>query len=169
MLIQPHNSGCLPHRLITETFHSIQTILFDFDDHRSSSILERLITKGGFDEDCAQPASYGVFDQGVAVNNIEYLYWGRRLAELHAFVLARPPRNKFERWVKWQTSESSAFAVALIALLISIVVGILSLGLAAFQTWIAWKAWGDSIFDADSEVVAKLQELIDVIRQQERQ
>lgn len=141
--------------------------LFDFDDYRSSRILERLITKGGFDEDCAQPASYGIFGETLAINNIDYLYWGRRLAELHDFVFDRPPRNKFEWWVKWQISESNAFAAALAALTISIAVGILSLGLACLQSWIAWKAWKDPVSNDVAEMVAKLQELVDLIRQQE--
>lgn len=94
------------------------------------------------------------------------MFWGRRLAEIHAFVSDRPPRNKFERWVKWQTSESNAFIVALAALLISIVVGILSLGLAVLQSWIAWKAWKDPIPADDADIVAKLQELMELIRQQ---
>lgn len=71
----------------------------------------------------------------------QYLYWGDRLARLNNFVIDRPPRNKFERWVKWQTSDSNAFCIALLALVISILVGLLSLGLSGFQAWIAWKAW----------------------------
>jgi hypothetical protein len=71
----------------------------------------------------------------------QYLYWGERLAILHDFLNHRPPRNKFERWIKWQTSDSNAFCLALLALVVSILVGLLSLGLSAFQAWIAWKAW----------------------------
>ncbi|KAK7911825.1 hypothetical protein PG985_014306 [Apiospora marii] len=117
-------------------------ILFHFDDHRSSRILERLITKDGFDQDCARPEGYKMF---ADPKELEYLYWGERLATLHAFVHDRPPRNKFERWITWQSSESNAFAIALFALLISIIVGLLSLGLAGVQTWIAYKAWKEPV------------------------
>jgi len=55
---------------------------------------------------------------------MEYRYWGERLAALQAFMRERPPRNGFERWIKWQTSESNAFAMALAVLLISVVVGL---------------------------------------------
>lgn len=71
---------------------------------------------------------------------MEYQYWGERLAILQCFMRERPPRNRFERWINWQTSESNAFALALAALLVSIVVGILSLTVAVLQTWLAWKA-----------------------------
>ena len=154
---------CLPPRLLAETLHSIQTILFHFDDQRSARILERLIAKGEVDEDCSQGEGSRFFDQ---VDSPDYLYWGKRLAALHSYVLARPPRNRFERWVKWQSSESNAFAVAIAALFISIIVGVLSLGLAAFQAWVAWEAWRMPVDDSEAEVVRRLEELIEVMRQQ---
>jgi hypothetical protein len=95
----------------------------------------------------------------------EYVYWGERLAALHALMRERPPRNKLERWMKWQTSESNAFAVALAALLISVVVGILGLGLAGFQAWIAWVAWQEPASSGDDETVALLREIADLLRQ----
>ncbi|KAM5344944.1 hypothetical protein ACJ41O_010806 [Fusarium nematophilum] len=86
---------------------------------------------------------YKVF--GDALDDFEYLYWGHRLAEIYDHVIDRPPKNWFERWINWQTSESNAFAIALAALVISIIVGCLSLGLSAVQIWIAWRAWKDSL------------------------
>ncbi|KAH6867873.1 hypothetical protein B0T10DRAFT_553878 [Thelonectria olida] len=156
-------SGSLPPRLLAETLHSLQTILFHFDDHRSGKILERLISRDGFDEDCAQPEGYKIFDDS---DGLEYVFWGERLATLHEFVLNRPPRNKFERWIKWQTSDSNAFAIALAALIISILVGVLTLGLSGFQAWVAWKAWKEPVSNGDDTVIS-LQELIEWIRQQE--
>jgi hypothetical protein len=105
--------------------------------------LGQLIQKKGFDEDCAEPEGYKVF--GDAFDNFEYLYWGHRLAEIYDLVMERPPKNWFERWIKWQSSENNAFAIALAALFISIIVGCLSLGLSALQAWIAWRAWKDSL------------------------
>jgi len=158
--------GCLPSRLVAETLHSIQVVLFHFDDPRSNRILERLITKGEFEEDCTQPKGYSVFGGGGGADGFVYVFWRKRLAELHAFVIDRPPRNKFERWIKWQTSESNALIVALAALFISIVLGILSLGLAVLQSWFAWKAWKNPILGDDADIIAKLQELIETIQQQ---
>ncbi|KAK3301869.1 uncharacterized protein B0T15DRAFT_515109 [Chaetomium strumarium] len=103
-----------------------------------------------------------LFDNGDLA---DYVYWGDRLAAPHALMRERPPRNVFERWMKWQTSESNAFAVALAALLISVVVGILSLALAAFQAWIAWVAWRGSVADSDDETTALLREIADLLRQ----
>ncbi len=157
-------SGCLPPRLLAETLHSIQTILFHFSDHRSSLILERLMAKQGFDEDCAQAQGYRMFTDA---DLMEYKYWGERLAILQGFMRERPPRNRFERWIKWQTSESNAFALALAALVISVVVGLLSLGVAGLQSWLAWKAWKEPISN-DDDTIAILQEIADLLRQQSR-
>ncbi|KAK4106358.1 hypothetical protein N658DRAFT_16379 [Parathielavia hyrcaniae] len=155
-------SGCLPPRLLAEMLHSIQAILFHFDDRRSGRILERLIAKNGFDEHCAKREGYKRFDDA---DQLEYWYWGERLAALYQFAHERPPRNKLERWMKWQTSESNAFAAALVAVLISIVVGILSLGLSGFQAWVAWKAWKDPVSN-DEETTALLKEIAELLQQQ---
>ncbi|KAH7019620.1 hypothetical protein EDB80DRAFT_205308 [Ilyonectria destructans] len=135
--------GSLPPRLLAETLHSIQSILFQWRDRRSTKILKRLIRTKGFDEDCTWDEGNATFNDSL--HNDEYFYWGHRLVELHDLVRDRRPRNRFERWIKWQTSESNAFALALAALVISVVVGLLSLGLSAFQAWISWKAWKASI------------------------
>ncbi|KAF4471141.1 hypothetical protein FALBO_1935 [Fusarium albosuccineum] len=134
--------GILPPRLLAETLHSLQSILFHWNDERSSRILRQLIQKKGFDKDCSEPEGYKILDD--TLDNFEYLYWGHRLAEIYDLVMDRPPKNWFERWIKWQSSESNAFAVALAALIISIIVGCLSLGIGALQAWIAWRQWKDS-------------------------
>ncbi|KAF5004050.1 hypothetical protein FDECE_9425 [Fusarium decemcellulare] len=134
--------GILPPRLLAETLHSLQSILFHWSDERSSRILRQLIQKKGFDKDCSEPEGYKILDD--TLDNFEYLYWGHRLAEIYDLVMDRPPKNWFERWIKWQSSESNAFAVALAALVISIIVGCLSLGIGALQAWIAWRQWKDS-------------------------
>ncbi|KAK3372111.1 hypothetical protein B0H63DRAFT_513608 [Podospora didyma] len=47
-------------RLQEKGFGKEDGIFFHFDGDRSSHILERLITKVGFDEDCAQPEGYKI-------------------------------------------------------------------------------------------------------------
>ncbi|PHH93005.1 hypothetical protein CDD83_2494 [Cordyceps sp. RAO-2017] len=140
-------SACLPRFVTndesTETLHSLQSILFHWNDRRSTAILDQLIESKGFDEDCAEAEGYFTLDDSIDQHG--YVYWGERLATLHGLMKDRPPRNAFERWIKWQTSESNALLVAVLALVISIFVGILSLGLAALQTWIAWKAWKEPV------------------------
>jgi len=99
-------------------------------------------------------------------SKFDYFYWGERLATLHEFLQNRPPRNKFDRWIKWQTSDSNAFLVAITALVISVVIGLLSLGLAVCQTWIAWKTWKESVSQSGDIGVVKMQQFLTWIQEQ---
>lgn len=91
------------------------------------------------DTTCAVHDGYHMFNGRD--EDFQYVYWSERLLELHNFMQNPPPRTRFQRWIKWQTTESNSFIVAMIALMITIIVAILTLGLTGFQTWISWQAW----------------------------
>lgn len=129
----------LPPQLLVETLHSLQGILFPSVDPISANILDELIAKEGFDPQCAEYEGYKLFSEPP--EDFEYVFWGKRLAQLHHLMVHRPPRNMLERWFQRQSSEGNALFVALLALLISIAVGLISIILACVQVWIAWMAW----------------------------
>ncbi|KAH7119252.1 hypothetical protein EDB81DRAFT_667578, partial [Dactylonectria macrodidyma] len=131
----------LPPQLLVETLHSLQSIIFPPIDQKSTAILDELTTKrhGDFDRECAEYEGYKLFQEPP--EDFRYVYWGERIVLLHELLISRPPRNKLERWLHWQSSEGNALFVALVALLISICVGIITIGLAGVQVWIAWMAW----------------------------
>ncbi|KAK1850818.1 uncharacterized protein CCHR01_06565 [Colletotrichum chrysophilum] len=134
-------SGTLPPQLLVETLYSIQEVLFAAHDIKSGRILKKLISPrhGKFDPECYQ---YDALDLDVQPpEGFSYIYWGKRLTALRELFDKKPPRNRLEKWLQRQLSERNAFLVALVALLISIVVGIISIGLSAVQVWIAWMAW----------------------------
>ncbi|KAH7349156.1 hypothetical protein BKA66DRAFT_504406 [Pyrenochaeta sp. MPI-SDFR-AT-0127] len=133
--------GALPPRLICETLHSLQSILFPSIDQKAHKMMQRLIKEGGFDPECEQYSGYRHKDLHVGRHELQYEYWGERLAILHRLFIHKPPRNGIERWVRWRSSEANALALAMLALFISIVVGLVSIGLSAVQIWIAWMAW----------------------------
>ncbi|KAF2420308.1 hypothetical protein EJ08DRAFT_550934, partial [Tothia fuscella] len=131
--------GTLPPQLLIETLHSLQSIIFPSTDGRSRLLLEQLIRRKLFDSECAEYDGYRRF-RGLP-EDFTYKYWGDRIVKLNEVMARRVPRNKFSRWLYWQTSDGNALMIALLALLITIVLGVLSLGVACFQTWIAWQAW----------------------------
>ncbi|KAF4436470.1 hypothetical protein F53441_13260 [Fusarium austroafricanum] len=131
--------GTHPPQLLAETLHSLQGILFPSLDRKSGEVLNSLIRKEGFDSECAQYEGYKIFPEPP--EDFNYIYWGRRIAQLHQMVKALPPRNKFEKWFQQKTSERNALLIALVALFISIFVGILSIILSCVQIWIAWMQW----------------------------
>jgi hypothetical protein len=125
-----------------ETLHSLQTVLFPSVDERSRRILQDLIKKGRFDEDCARYEGYKLFHD--TPEHFRYLYWGERMAALHDKLTATPqnrPRNRLERWLERHSSERNALIVALFALLITLITGIISVILGAVQVWITYQAW----------------------------
>jgi hypothetical protein len=132
-------SGTLPPQLLLETLHSFQSIIFPPTDAKSASLLSQLVRKRGFDSDSAQYDGYKRFQD--VPDGFLYTYWGDRVARLHDLMGQRVPRSRFERWIQWQTTDSNALIVALLALVITIVLGVLTLALACLQTWIAWQAW----------------------------
>jgi hypothetical protein len=99
-------------------------------DQKSTAILEELTTKrhGDFNRECAENEGYELFEEPP--EDFRYVYWGERIVLLYELVINRPPRNMLERWLNWKSSEGNALFVALMALLISISVGIITLGLA---------------------------------------
>ncbi|KAH0421969.1 hypothetical protein CcaCcLH18_13098 [Colletotrichum camelliae] len=130
-------NGTLPPQLLAETLHSIQAVLFPPHNKKAARILKKLISNRDtqFDPECAR------YDGETLPKDFRYIYWAKRIADLHDLLEKRPPRNGMERWLQWQSSEGNALLVAFIALLISIIVGVISIGLSAVQIWISWMAW----------------------------
>ncbi|KAJ4396544.1 hypothetical protein N0V93_000764 [Gnomoniopsis smithogilvyi] len=131
--------GTLNPRLCAETLFSLQSIFFCYNDDDSMNILYDVIRKSGLDSTCCIHDGYHLFDNSD--DDFTYVYWGERLLELHSFLKNPPPRSRFERWIRWQTSDSNSFLVAISALIITIFVSVLTLGLTGFQAWVSWEAW----------------------------
>ena len=131
--------GSLPPQLLVETLYSLQSIVFPADDPISYGILDKMIKKRGFDPESREYKGYKLFPE--LPTGFAFVYWGERLAQLHDLQATRPPRNKLERWFQRQSSEGNALFVAMIALVISILVGVISVALGAAQLGISWMAW----------------------------
>ncbi|KAI1074092.1 hypothetical protein F5B20DRAFT_470609 [Whalleya microplaca] len=129
--------GVLPPQLLAETLHSFQDIIFPTMDRNSALILDRLISRCDFDSEGSQYDGYML----SLPNDFKYDYWGERIVLLYDLLEQRPPRNRLERWFKWQSTDANALFIALVALLISVIVGIISICLSGVQIWIGWMAW----------------------------
>lgn len=132
-------SGTLPPQLLVETLYTLQAVLFPSIDPESAHILDELVDRRGFDPDCAEYEGYELFQDPPP--EFQFTYWGERLAHLHQLMSRRPPRNKLERWFHRHSTEGNALFIALLALAISILVGIVSIALNCVQIWITWYTW----------------------------
>lgn len=129
----------MPPQLLVETLYSIQAVLFPSIDPESAEILDELIARRDFDPDCAEYEGYKLFREPPP--DFEFKFWGERMAHLHRLITYRPPRNRLERWFHQHGNERNALLIAFLALFISILVGVISIGLNCVQIWITWMAW----------------------------
>ncbi|KAH8724910.1 hypothetical protein GQ44DRAFT_772647 [Phaeosphaeriaceae sp. PMI808] len=137
--------GTLPPRLLFETLHSLQSILFPSFDPKAHKIMRNLVNRIGFDPECNQYSGYKHKSTPNAEEDVQYQYWGERLVILHDLLAKRPPTTKWEKWLRWQSSEANALGIAILALFISIIVGLISILLSAVQIWITYKAWKEPV------------------------
>ena len=134
--------GTLPPQLLVETLYSIQAVLFPSIDPASARILDELVERRNFDPECTEYEGYKIFLDPPP--NFQFVYWGERMAHLHTLMTRRPPRNRLEKWFHSHSTEGNALLIALLALAISILVGVVSIALNIVQIWITWRAWKDA-------------------------
>jgi hypothetical protein len=129
----------LPPKLLLETLHSLQCILFPPVDEKSSRFLENIVrdAKSGFDPDCLL---YEGYTRSVP-ENFEYRYWGNRLAKLHQLVTNPKPSHRLSQWIQRHASERNALFVAILSLVLSALFGFLSVVLGILQAWLAYESW----------------------------
>ncbi|KAH8807306.1 hypothetical protein F5884DRAFT_880221 [Xylogone sp. PMI_703] len=131
--------GTLPPRLLLETLHSLQFVLFPSFDEKSFNLLDKLVhdNRSGLDPDSL--AYDGLIRELPA--DFEYHYWGSRLVKLHNLVMNPKPKHRLGQWVQRHTSERNALYVALAGLFLSVLFGFLGVIIGIIQTWISYQAW----------------------------
>lgn len=132
----PGKTLALPEQLIIETLDSIQGILFPMEPE-SQKLLRTLVSKESFDPDCSRL----VEDLPYANADIKYQYWGSRLMDLFDEMENPKPRGAFSRWLAPRSKERHVMLAALLGILTAVILGLLALIVAVFQTYIAWQAW----------------------------
>ncbi|ORY17649.1 hypothetical protein BCR34DRAFT_621819 [Clohesyomyces aquaticus] len=70
-----------------------------------------------------------------------YHYFGSRLAELYDELQNPTLRGWFQTWLKRRSGARYVMMATLIGVVIATVIGLLGLGVASFQAWIAWQQW----------------------------
>lgn len=133
-----HLRGNIPRALALETLDTIHNILFP-SDKESQALLSSLVSHSSFDKDCRnyESAAYRKEDE----KNSQYRYWGARLVELYNESQKPTPRGWLQTWLERKSGARYVMMATLIGVIIAIVLGFLSLGIAGFQAWVAWQQW----------------------------
>ncbi|KAF2868330.1 hypothetical protein BDV95DRAFT_500911 [Massariosphaeria phaeospora] len=134
----PHVSGNIPRRLAIEAMDTMYEVLFP-PDRKSQSFLSTLVSRHSFDEDFLRYESSQY--RKDCEQDSSFPYFGSRLAELYDELQSPTPRGWFQPWFEKKSSARHMMMATMIRVFIAIMIGILGLGVASFQAWVAYQQW----------------------------
>jgi hypothetical protein len=153
MLTIPVPRGVLPRALTLETLDSLQKVLFPITgtltEKKSKALLLSLTSTStcNFDKDILRYDSSSI--RSTAEDDVPYHHFGTRLGDLYEEMMNPTPRG-FEKWLERNSGARSVMMATLAGVFLAILLGILSLGLGAFQAWVGYQAWQHPISPPDS-------------------
>ena len=122
-----------------EALDSIQKILFPLSEPKSYSFLRSLTSTASFDPDCLRFESASI--RSTNEKDIQYLYFGARLADLYEELENPKPRGLIERWLERKSRARHVMMATVIGVIIAIFLGVASLAVGGYQAWIGYQQW----------------------------
>ena len=132
-------SGSLPRQLTLEILDSIQNVLFPLADPQSRILLRSLAKSCSFDPDILNFEFRSVRNPGE--ENISYAFLASRLSELYNEMQNPQPRGWVGKFVERRSGARYMMIATLVGVVFAVFLGMLSLGVSSYQTWIAYQAW----------------------------
>ncbi|KAH6645946.1 hypothetical protein BKA67DRAFT_663820 [Truncatella angustata] len=131
--------GALPRQLMLETIDSLQGILFPVASKKARKLLDRLVATEQWDPEIR------IYEFGTIRNreeyNIPYYYLAEHLSELQNGLENPPPRGWLERQIERRTADRYMMMATLAGVAFAVLLGMLSLIVSCYQTWISYQAW----------------------------
>jgi biotin transporter BioY len=81
---------------------------------------------------------------------VAYVYLADRLAELHDELKNPRPRGWLERQMERKSGARYMMMATLIGVIFAVILGMASLAVSSYQTWIAYQAWQHPIVPQDA-------------------
>ncbi len=132
-------SGALPRQLILEILDSVQDILFPLSEPKSKRLLRALVNTCSMDPDITNFEYSSIRKMGE--EKISYVYLVDRLSDLINELQNPRPRGWLERQMERKSGARYMMMATLIGVVFAVILGILSLAVSSYQTWIAYQAW----------------------------
>ncbi|KAF2854455.1 hypothetical protein T440DRAFT_552295 [Plenodomus tracheiphilus IPT5] len=141
MLLAPYasNTTCLlPRALALEALYTLYHVLFP-PDADSQTLLSTLIRKYRFDDDLRQyeQSRYKRDDDP----DVDYSYYGVQMADVYDELREPRPRPGWESWFQKYSAQRYMLMATMIGVFIAVLLGILGLGVSAFQAWVSYQQW----------------------------
>ncbi|CEJ91034.1 hypothetical protein VHEMI06775 [[Torrubiella] hemipterigena] len=130
-----------PRRLLLETLTSLQEILFPLSDPRSRALLDTLVTTNSFDPDISVYVYDSIRVEFEDSQVMSYVYLTDRLADLYAELQNPSPSGWLERALERKSSGRYVMMATLGGVVFAVVLGLLSLIVSIYQTWLTYQAW----------------------------
>ncbi|GKU00105.1 hypothetical protein FLAG1_06048 [Fusarium langsethiae] len=131
--------GVLPRQLVLEVLDSLQGTLFPLSDPKSKKIARLLVKKCSFNPDILNFEVSSV--RRIGEESVPYVYLADRLANLYDELQTPQSRSWLQRFTQRKSSTRHMMMATLAGVVFAIVLGMASLALISYQTWIAYQAW----------------------------
>ena len=125
---------------MTEVLESFYRILFSWKDDengQSTDTLAQLVREEGFDKNALNQNYVHL----IPLAGVRYVYLRDRLQTLSDLLHSPPPANKFMAWMESKLSERFTLAIAITALVLSVLFGLLSCLIGIVQIVLQYYAW----------------------------
>jgi hypothetical protein len=114
-------------------------VLFPIGDRKSKKLLQSLVATSDFDPDILRVEVSSIRRAGE--ETIPYVYLAERLTDLYDELQSTRPRSRFEQILERKSGARYVMLATLIGVMFAVLLGILSLGVSSYQTYIAYQAW----------------------------
>jgi hypothetical protein len=143
----------LPPALLKETLLTLNIIFPVVGDRNSRAILEREVRNHGLDTHLLDHFYLDASDHECPGDAVEprdiktlyekYPYWADRLYDIWREADDPNPITRIEKWTEARRNPRFTYWCTVVSIMLAITFGMLSIGLAAAQLWIAWCDWVD--------------------------
>ncbi|KAI8940884.1 hypothetical protein NX059_002144 [Plenodomus lindquistii] len=72
---------------------------------------------------------------------VDYSYFGVQMAAIHEEIQNPTPHPDWDSWLQKYSGQRYMLMATMIGVFIAVTLGVLSLGVSAFQAWISWQQW----------------------------
>lgn len=131
--------GVLPRELALEVIDSIQEVLFPLSDTGSQALLRSLTVRKRFDPECLRIEHGSIRRENE--EEISYLCFGARLADLYEEMENPTPRGRWEVWLQRKSGARYVMLATLIGVVFAVILGMASLAVSSYQAYIGYQAW----------------------------
>lgn len=122
-----------------EVLGSTQDVLFPLSDPKSKRLLRSLVKSCSLDPDVLKFEFSSIRNPGE--ENTAYVFLADKLSDLHNEMRNPAPRGRLERLVERRSGARYMMMATLIGVIFAVLLGMLSLAVSLYQTWISYQAW----------------------------